>query len=87
MSTASSSTGPLPEGVTVEKIGDGEFRVHGRAALRAVALSDVTTSEALAYADDRLKKLGVDRALAKAGARTGDIVWVGDFSFDYEGNE
>jgi GTP-binding protein len=78
---------PLPEGVTVEKIGDGEFRVHGRAALRAVALSDVTTSEALAYADDRLKKLGVDRALAKAGAHTGDIVWVGDFSFDYEGNE
>jgi GTP-binding protein len=78
---------PAPEGVTVEKVGDGEFRVQGRAALRAVALSDVTTSDALAYADDRLKRLGVDRALARAGARTGDIVWVGAFSFEYDGDE
>src|SRR3954468_10865344 len=29
---------PLPEGVAVERVGDGEFRVHGRAPLRAVAL-------------------------------------------------
>jgi GTP-binding protein len=78
---------PAPEGVTVEKIGDGEFRIHGRAALRAVALSDVTRSDALAYADDRLKRLGVDRALARAGARTGDVVWVGDFSFEYDGDD
>jgi GTP-binding protein len=78
---------PTPEGVSVDKLGDGEFRVHGRAALRAVALSDVTTSDALAYADDRLKRLGVDRALARAGARTGDIVWVGDFSFEYDGEQ
>ena len=59
---------PVPEGVTVERVGDGEFRVHGRAALRAVALSDITNTDALAYADDRLKKLGVDKALARAGA-------------------
>ena len=59
---------PVPEGVTVERVGDGEYRVHGRAALRAVALSDITNTDALAYADDRLKKLGVDKALARAGA-------------------
>jgi len=58
--------------------------VHGRAAERAVALSDLTNREALAYADARLKRLGVDRALAQAGARPGDIVWVGEFSFEYE---
>jgi GTP-binding protein len=75
---------PAPEGVTVERTGDGEFRVHGRAAERAVALSDLTNREALAYADARLKRLGVDRALARAGARPGDVVWVGEFSFEYE---
>jgi GTP-binding protein len=78
---------PVPEGVTVERLGDGEYRVHGRAALRAVALSDITNTDALAYADARLKKLGVDKALARAGARTGDVVWVGEFSFDYEGDD
>jgi GTP-binding protein len=78
---------PVPEGVTVERIAEHEYRVHGRAALRAVALSDITNTDALAYADARLKKLGVDKALARAGARTGDVVWVGDFSFDYEGDE
>ena len=56
------------------------YRVLGRAAERAVALSDLTNPEALAYADHRLKRLGVDRALARAGAAQGDVVWVGDFS-------
>jgi GTP-binding protein len=77
---------PVPEGVTVERIGDGEYRVLGRAALRAVALSDITNTDALAYAVARLKKLGVDKALARAGAGSGDIVWVGEFSFEYEGD-
>jgi len=77
---------PVPEGVTIERLGDGEFRVHGRAALRAVALSDITNTDALAYADNRLQKLGVDKALARAGAQSGDIVWVGEFSFEYEGD-
>jgi GTP-binding protein len=75
---------PTPEGVHVERVGDGEFRVHGRPALRAVALSDLTDREALAYADHRLKRLGVDRALARAGATAGAIVHVGEFSFEYE---
>jgi GTPase len=75
---------PTPEGVTVVRVADGEFRVVGRAAQRAVALSDLTNREALDYADERLKRLGVDRALARAGAQPGDVVWVGEFSFEYE---
>ena len=39
---------------------------------------------ALAYADHRLKRSGVDKALARAGAAPGDVVHVGEFSFDYE---
>ena len=75
---------PPLEGVRVEQEGPGVFRVIGRAAERAVALSDMTNAEALAYVDHRLKRLGVGKALARAGARAGDTVVIGTFSFDYE---
>jgi len=75
---------PAPEGVRVVRTEEGEFRVVGRAAERAVALSDLTNVEALRYVDERLKRLGVGRALTRAGATPGDVVWVGEFSFTYE---
>jgi GTP-binding protein len=73
-----------PEGVTVERVGEHEFRVNGRQAERAVALSDLTNPDALAWADQRLKRLGVGKALARAGAAAGDVVHVGELSFEYE---
>jgi len=75
---------PAPEGVSVVREDDGSFVVAGRPALRAVALNDVTTADALAYVQRRLKRLGVDRALARAGAREGDVVHIGGFAFTYE---
>jgi GTP-binding protein len=75
---------PVPEGVRIEREPDGSFRVVGRDAERAVALSDLTDAQALAYADHRLKRLGVDKALARAGAQAGDVVHVGAFSFEYD---
>ena len=75
---------PEVEGVTVTREGEHEFRIAGRQAERAVALSDVTDRQALAYIDDRMKRLGVDKALARAGAQPGDVVHVGAFSFEYE---
>ena len=35
----------------------------------------------------QLKKVGVDLALARAGARPGDTVRIGDLEFDYEADE
>ncbi len=74
---------PESDGAWVERLASGGFRVHGRKAERAVHLNDVTTPEAMTYIEERLKKLGVPRLLARAGAREGDVVWIADFSFDY----
>jgi GTP-binding protein len=74
---------PEPIGVRVERVGEREFRVHGRVAERAVALNDLTDPDALAYVDSRLKRLGVGKSLARAGAQEGDVVLIGEFSFDY----
>jgi GTP-binding protein len=74
---------PEPEGTRIERIGDEEFRLHGRDVERAVALNDVTTPDALNYIEERLKHLGVLRMLARAGAVEGATVHIGEFSFDY----
>jgi GTP-binding protein len=74
---------PHAEGLVVERSDSGGFVVRGRAVERAVALSDLTNLEALAYVQERLKKLGVDKALARAGAKDGDLVEIGRFAFDY----
>lgn len=75
---------PAPTGVKVVREDDGSFRVLGRAAERAVALSDMTSYEAMAYAWDQLEKHGVKKALRGAGVVSGDEVHIGIFSFEYE---
>ncbi len=77
---------PVSEGYQVVREGGG-WAVEGREATRAVALSDLTRVDALDEAHRRLKRLGVDRALARAGARAGDRVRIGGLVFDYEDDE
>ncbi len=74
---------PAPEGVDVRRAGAGAWVVVGRAAERAVALSDLNDDGAQAEAVRRLRRLGVDRALARAGAREGDEVTVGAMTFTW----
>jgi GTP-binding protein len=78
---------PAAEGFRVEAVpgeDGGGWRVVGRQAERAVALSDLTNADALAYAQSRLRSIGVDRALARAGVKSGDTVHIGAMTFDYE---
>jgi GTPase len=75
---------PAAEDVVVERDASGGWRVRGRKAERAVAVNDLTNVEALAYVQHRLERLGVDRALARAGARDGDLVHIATFTFEYE---
>jgi len=75
---------PVPEGVQVYRQDDGSWLVLGREAERAVSLSDMNAPGALEYSQKRLERLGVNRALRRAGVGDGDVVCIGDFSFDYE---
>ncbi len=75
---------PVPEGIRIARNDDGSFEVLGREASRAVRLNDLTNPEAMDEARSRLNKLGVDRALARAGARNGDTVHIATLSFDFE---
>jgi GTP-binding protein len=75
---------PAAESFKVEREDDGSFVVVGRQAERAVAVNDLTNSEALRYVQERLRRLGVDRALARAGAQQGDKVRIGGLVFDYD---
>jgi len=74
----------VPSGIIVSRDDDGTFVVHGKEAERAVALNDLTNPEALVYAQARLKRMGVDKELARAGARQGDPVRIGKLEFDYD---
>ncbi len=74
---------PVAEGVDVARADDGSWTVLGRAAGRAVALSDLTDDDAMAEVQARLRRLGVERALVRAGVREGDIVHLGPLTFEY----
>ena len=77
-------------GFTVERDpemedGDDEraFVVRGVRPERWVRQTDFTNDEAVGFLADRLNRLGVEEALAKAGARPGDAVTVGGVTFDW----
>ena len=78
---------PAPEGIMVERTGPHRWTVGGRPATRAVNLSDLTDQGALAEAVRRLRRLGIDRSLSRAGAHDGDEVTVGPVSFTWYRDE
>ena len=75
---------PVEEGFTVVRDDDGAWRVTGRTAERVVAMADLTNEEATEYVQVRLRRMGVERALARAGAREGDVVRVGPVELEYQ---
>jgi GTP-binding protein len=74
---------PEETGFSVTRDDDGGWRVPGRAAERVVAMADLTNHEALAYVQERFRRMGVERALQRAGAREGDLVRVGSVELEY----
>ena len=74
---------PLPDEIFVERDGQNAWIVEGRPAIRAVRFQDLTNDEALAEIVRRLRDLGVDRMLTRAGVRDGDVVTIGPLSFEW----
>ncbi len=74
---------PAEEGFTVTRENDGAYRLAGRSAERVVAMADLTNIEALEYIHQRFRTMGVERALARAGARDGDLVRIGEIELEY----
>ncbi len=68
----------------VQAEGEGTWRVSGRRVERMVVQTDWDNEEAVGFLQHRLRRLGVDDALAEAGARNGDEVRICEIAFDYE---
>jgi GTP-binding protein len=75
-------------GFEVVRTKDGSYLIRGEKPSRWVAQTDFTNDEAIGYLADRLARLGVEEALAKAGADAGATVLIGDFDdavvFDWD---
>jgi GTP-binding protein len=56
---------------------DDGFTVRGRRVERLMAMTDLSRPEAVDYLQTQLQRLGVTKALEKAGVRSGDVVRIG----------
>jgi GTP-binding protein len=60
------------------KMGENSFLIKGVKPRRWITQTDFSNDEAVGYLADRLARIGVEEALAKAGAEPGAEVMVGD---------
>jgi len=72
------------ESYSVERTGPGAFRVEGERIERLIARHDVDNDDALRYVEERLRALGVIRALESAGFEPGDDVEIGGVVFELD---
>ena len=68
----------------VVPLGGGVFRVEGPQVERMVVQTDWENEEAIAVLQHRLKRLGVEKALEKAGAVDGDEIRIVGRAFEFE---
>jgi GTPase len=62
----------------LERVGENTFRIRGAKPRRWILQTDFSNDEAVGYLADRLAKLGVEEALAGAGAEPGAEVLIGE---------
>jgi GTP-binding protein len=71
-------------GWSVERTGEGAFRVSGAPVERLLARFHVDNDEAMAHVERRLHRMGVVRALEAAGFEPGDDVEIGGVVFELD---
>ncbi len=60
------------------RVGENAFRIRGAKPRRWILQTDFSNDEAVGYLADRLARLGVEEALAQAGAEAGAEVLIGE---------
>jgi GTP-binding protein len=71
-------------GFSVQRLGPRSFAVRGRGIERLVGRYDTENADAMAYLEERLRRIGVLRALQAQGFATGDEIEIGGVSFELD---
>jgi GTP-binding protein len=69
--------------IRVEKLDDGVYEVRGKRIERAVSMTDFENEESVLALQKKLKRLGVEEELLRAGAKRGDTVIIKGYEFDF----
>ena len=67
------------------RLSDDTFEVSGKQIERMVIQTDWENEEAISFLQHRMRRIGLDDALAKAGAKDGDEIRIANRAFSYEG--
>lgn len=67
---------------TIERDGEG-YAIDGKNVNRAVRMTDFNNEEAVRYLQQRLKKMGIMKALQRMGAREGMTIRIGEVELEY----
>src|SRR6185369_9821562 len=68
---------------TIEREGEGVFRVKGRRIERAAMMTHWDYEDAIMRFQQILETLGISAALEEAGVQVGDTVYIGDYELEW----
>ncbi|MGA7705399.1 MAG: Obg family GTPase CgtA, partial [Solirubrobacteraceae bacterium] len=74
-------------GFVVERVAPGSFAVTGRGIERLLARYDIDNEDAMTYLEERLRKIGVLRALEAEGFQAGDDLEIAGVAFELDPDE
>ncbi len=72
------------KGFEIEKTGEGSFAVRGKGIARLLQRYDTENEDAMAYLEERLRRIGVLGALEAEGFEPGDELEVGGVTFELD---
>lgn len=74
---------PKAKPFEIKNLGNGQFEITGDRVIGLFKTVDFEKEEDIYRFAITLKKMGIDDALAEAGAQEGDTIFIEDFSFEY----
>jgi GTP-binding protein len=73
-----------PDTLTVEKLDDNVYSLHGKRVEKFVSMLDFSTNETVQVFRRYLERQGLNKFLREKGVKTGDFVIIGDKDFIFE---